>query len=101
MNHQSRFKILPVLALCLVLLGLATVLTAQVQRVVASGAVVLHNPDAKPGAVGTHRSFNHQSAAAGISCFGSCDCGSCTCYGDFNCCVAGCGGCFIVACGGT
>jgi hypothetical protein len=33
------------------------------------------------------------------SCSGSCNCGTCGCYGTYDCCAAGCGACFAVACG--
>ena len=36
---------------------------------------------------------------AADSCSGSCDCGTCGCYGTYSCCSAGCGACFAVACG--
>ena len=36
---------------------------------------------------------------AADSCSGSCNCGSCGCYGTEDCCAAGCAACFAVACG--
>jgi hypothetical protein len=32
------------------------------------------------------------------SCSGSCNCSTCSCYGTYSCCSAGCGACFDVAC---
>lgn len=36
---------------------------------------------------------------AADSCSGSCNCDTCGCYGTYDCCAAGCGACFAVACG--
>jgi hypothetical protein len=42
--------------------------------------------------------FDNKSADS-LQCSGSCDCGSCGCYGTYSCCEGGCAACFAVACG--
>jgi hypothetical protein len=100
--RESRFRIIPVIVVCLALLGTAAVFAAQIDKSAAKGSFIeIHNPNAVPGAGGAHRPFTRQGFAATDTCSGSCNCDTCGCYGTFDCCAAGCGACFLVACGAT
>jgi hypothetical protein len=66
-----------------------------------AGNYVIQNEKSIGLPSGSRHSFSHSltHSNADICASGSCDCGSCSCYGTYDCCVAGCGACFAVACG--
>jgi hypothetical protein len=86
-----------VLRLFCVLLMVGVVLSA------AQGGITIKNKDSR-GKGGVFREFVFSSPTetkAADTCSGSCSCSTCSCYGTYSCCSAGCGACFSVACDAT
>jgi hypothetical protein len=109
MQSRKWFQVLFVAVLCTVVFAMVAFAKGRDEARGAAGPkahqIIIQNGD-HVGPVGHWtpiRKFNQTVPSpfgkAADSCSGSCDCGTCGCYGTYDCCAAGCGACFAVACG--
>ncbi len=107
MQSRKLFQVLFVAVLCTVLFA---VVAFAGDREGGKGnpgekahQILIHNGTGPVGHWTPIKKFNQTVPSpfgkAADSCSGSCDCGTCGCYGTYDCCAAGCGACFAVACG--
>ena len=108
MQSRKMFQVLFMAVLCTVLFAVAAFAGDREDPKGPSGKVPQQIVIQNGGPVGhwtSMKKFNHVVPSPfGLekeadSCSGSCNCGSCGCYGTENCCAAGCAACFAVACG--